>query len=100
MKLACPNLGLLSSQPSPQLKTAPINSYRLVKKCHIYVYQTNTKQVYFPPNNIYRNWMMNPFTGTLQIEDLAIDECKSCKILRMMQFQNKNSPLFQAFGSA
>jgi len=50
---------------------------------------------YFPSNNIYNNWMKNPFNGTLQIEDLAIDEYKSCKILRMMRFQKKFSHSFR-----
>jgi len=55
---------------------------------------------YFLPNNIYNNRMTNSFTGTLQVENFAIDEYKSCKILRMMRFQSKNFPLFQGFGPA
>jgi len=44
--------------------------------------------------------MTNPFTGTLQIEELAIDEYKICKILWMMRFQNQNFQPFQAIGPA
>jgi hypothetical protein len=66
-----------------------------------YVRQIPSKFVeYSPPRNIYSNWMTNPFTGTLQIEELAIDEYKICKILWMMRFQNQNFPPFQAIGPA
>jgi len=36
----------------------------------------------------------------MQTEDLETDEYKSCKILQMMRFQNKNFPPFQAIGPA
>jgi hypothetical protein len=59
-----------------------------------------TFEEYFLPNSTDNNWIRNSVTGSFQIEDFAIDDMKSCNILRMIRFQSKNFLLFQAFGPA